>query len=90
MTYIVEYLKSEIGTETITQSLWNRELTTAYIKKHPKLIRLQCRAFVAQISKSHGRSFLESLPSTIRYSVVNSLLFDIGTEILSEYQNVTM
>ena len=85
MTYIVEYLKSEFGTETIAQSLWNRELTTAYIKKHPRLIRLQCSAVVAQINKGNGKSFLESLPSTICYSVVNSLLFDIGTEILDEY-----
>jgi hypothetical protein len=85
MSYIAEYLKSEIGSEMIAQSLWNHETSTAYIKKHPKLIRLQCSVFVARLSKGGAKSFLESLPSTIRYSVVNSLLFDIGTEILSEY-----
>jgi hypothetical protein len=90
MSYIVDYLKTEIGAEMIAQSLWNRELTKVYADKHPKLIRLQSRAFVAQISKGNGRSFLKSLPSTIRYSVVNSLLFDIGSEILDEYRNATM
>ena len=90
MSYFAEYLKSEIGSEMIAQSIWHRELSTAYIKKQPRLVRLQCRAVVAQLSKGGAKSFLESLPSTIRYSVVNSLLFDIGTEILSEYQGATM